>query len=227
MNFLQLVQRVRQEAGASGADTTTVGAQGEWKRLVDWTSTAWVEIQEAEPNWNFMRGQVSFITSPGVRFYPPGIPPVALTDFRRWLPETFRVILNPQQPSTEMFLSVMPFAVFRDTFLFGAFREQRGAPVAISINPADNALALGPLPIGTHNINGGYYRAPQVLLSDTDTPIIPPYYRMIIVYRALQLYGLYEAAQEVVMRADREYRIMLDRLRHDQTQPSMTHRRFL
>ena len=66
MTFLQLVQRTRRECGIAGSGpTTTVNQSGEMARLVDWVQQSWVEIQEEQPDWDFLRNQVSFLTQHG------------------------------------------------------------------------------------------------------------------------------------------------------------------
>ena len=63
MTFLQLVQRTRQECGIAGdGPTTVVGQTKSMKRLVDWVSQSYVEIQEECPDFDFLRKSVSFNT---------------------------------------------------------------------------------------------------------------------------------------------------------------------
>jgi hypothetical protein len=224
LNFIQLVKRLRQEVGASGSDSTVDNAAGEWKRLVDWVSTAWVDIQEDEAEWDFMRGSFSFSTIPGQQDYAPDGAPLNLTDFRRWMNNTFRI--QQTGPGDEMFLTQMPFDLFRDVYKFGSYRDVEAVPYAISVHP-NKSLLLGPKPLGVYTILGEYYKVPQVLELDSDTPNFPERYHMMIVYRAMMSCGMYEAAEEVLGRAKQEHTRMMDIMRPDQLQPVSVNRRFL
>lgn len=224
MNLLQLTQRLRQEGGVSGNDNTVANAAGEWKRLVDWVVDAWVDIQEEETEWDFMREDFSFTTTPGQAEYAPDGAPLSLTDFRRWMNNTFR--LQQTGIGDEVFMSQLPYDNFRNIFQFGTYRDQEAVPYTISIHPS-KSLILGPKPLGAYTVLGQYYKLPETLVDDTDEPSFPERYHMIIVWRALLSYGGFEMAEEAVARANREYLKIMDRLRFDQLQPVQIHRRFI
>lgn len=68
MNYLQLVNRARVECGVSGnALATTQNQTGENARFTSWVSTAYVDVQSAKDDWNFMRGQFNVQINPGVQ----------------------------------------------------------------------------------------------------------------------------------------------------------------
>jgi len=94
MTFLDLVDRLRLEAGASGSGPSTVLNQnGEYERLVLWINTAWNDIQADEQDWQWMRKTVTFTTQNGVPTYSPSL--IGLTDFGMWARDTFRCYQNP------------------------------------------------------------------------------------------------------------------------------------
>ena len=63
MTFLQLINRARQECGVTGPDLTTVtGLTGESLRFYNWINSAWVDIQTAHEDWQFMRLPFQFNT---------------------------------------------------------------------------------------------------------------------------------------------------------------------
>lgn len=218
MDLIQLVKRLRQEAGASGNDGTVVGATGEWKRLVDWTIDAWLDIQEDEPEWDFMQKDISFPTIAGQSTYAPPV------DFRRWMNHNFR--LQQTGPGDEIFMNQLPYDSFRNIFEFGSYRDQEAVPYTISIHPS-KSLILGPKPLGVHTVLGRYYKLPVALVNDADEPDFPERYHMIVVWRALLSYGGYEMAQDSMARAKNEYQKIMDRLKFDQLQPIEVHRRFI
>ena len=58
MNFLELCQRVRQDAGVSGEGPTAVtGQSGILSRIVSWVKQANNEIQLKNKDWRFLWAQ--------------------------------------------------------------------------------------------------------------------------------------------------------------------------
>lgn len=213
MNYLQLCMRLRQEVGASGNDATVAGAKGEWKRLCDWIATAWEDIQEEERSWEFMRKEKAFTTVANQAEYAPDGPELALTDFSHWKNRSFRLYQNTV--GDERFLAQLEYNQFRDQWLFGNNRVTPGVPIAITIAPT-RALILAQPPLDAYTVITEYYALPAKLVDDNDTPSMPERYHMAIVYRAMRHYGMYEAAEEVIARADQEYRRVYERLQWDQ-----------
>src|SRR6267154_3820546 len=63
MSFLAMVRRLHKESGTGGvAPSTTVSQSGDIGNLVDWISTAWMDIQNERTDWFFMRQAILFNT---------------------------------------------------------------------------------------------------------------------------------------------------------------------
>jgi hypothetical protein len=77
-------------------------------------------------------------------------------------------------------------------------------------------LAFGAIPNLAYVIDGEYYTQPVDLVADTDVPLIPARYHMMIVYRAMMYYAGYESAPEVLSRGDFEFRRQYSRMEIDQ-----------
>jgi hypothetical protein len=74
LNFLQLAQKLRQEAGIAGTGpSTTAGQVGELGRVVDWINQAYIDIQEKHDDWNFLRFEFSLPLTIGQAIYPRNI----------------------------------------------------------------------------------------------------------------------------------------------------------
>ena len=74
MNYLQLVNRARVECGVSGASnalTTVQNATGESARMANWINSAWVDIQTAKEDWQWLRTSIEFNTVTQQQFYTP------------------------------------------------------------------------------------------------------------------------------------------------------------
>lgn len=213
MNYLQLCQRLRLEVGASGNDSTVVSASGEWLRLCTWVNQSWIEIQQLYPDWDWMRVEKTFSTIANQAEYDYDAAPLSLTDFARWLDGSFRIYYN--DVGDEHLLQQMDYRAFRDEYLISTHKTTYSYPSVITVSPSDSLILALP-PNDVYTVTGVYYKTPSELTSNTDTPDMPERYHMLIVYRAMQEYGMYEAAQEVIQRGASRYSEMLNKLMNDE-----------
>ncbi len=227
MNFLQLCQSLARESGVSGALTTTFGQIGSLGRIVNWVNDAWNETQTSRDDWDWLRssnilgGGVSFIPALGQATVPLGIAAgqlgVAADSFGKWDRETFRcfttaIFLSTGFPLDETFVDEVPFDTWRNAYMLGAMRNVRTRPYVVAVGP-DQSLNLGPPSNGNYTITGDYWMAPTRMVNDTDVPVgLPEKFHMLIVYRALFKYGFYEAASDVLQRAENEWNSMYRQL---------------
>lgn len=207
--YVQLVDRLRVECGTSGAPLTTLAGQvAEVNRLAGWINQAWMSIQEMHEDWFFLRQGFSFSTTAGLGSYTPlqaGIP--VAPGLGIWKRDSVRIYLNVLGVANEAFLPFQTYDSFRDLWLFGAMRTQQTRPTMFSIDPQFNLL-LGSAPDAVYTINGEYFQAPTRMVADADVPAMPPRWHDLIVYRAMQHYGMYEAAPEVLQRGQSEFNKM-------------------
>lgn len=220
--FLQLVQRLRSEAGVSGADPVTCQNQtGEILRLVRWINDAWLDIQNVHTDWFFLRQPFTFNTNTvtAQQVYSPL--QCNTVNFGNWKKDSCRIYSVPNGVGNEMILPFIGWDEFRNLYLYGTMRELQNRPVLYSIDPQKN-FVLGATPdTSGYTVDGEYYTVATYLVNDTDIPVMPPQYQMAIVYRALMWYGLYEGASEAVERGTSEYKTIMARLQLDQL-PAMT-----
>jgi hypothetical protein len=204
MNFLQLAQTLRQEAGASGNGPSSVtNVTGESKRMADWTSRAWLEIQGMSDVWDFMREQFSFAVPQATGQMSPTA--CGITDFRFWHRETFRCQRTSIGIQDEQWLVEWEYQTFRNTYRFNLQRELQGRPMVFAVFPNGKDVMFGPLPDAQYTVVGEYQRLPIKLVNDNDEPDIPEHLQMAIVYKALEYYGYYESAAEVIQRAQKQF----------------------
>lgn len=217
MNYLQLVNRARQEGGVSGAALLSLGGtvSQETQRFKDWVNEAWRELQIHCKDWDFMRSDFSFDTVAAQQTYVAASLSTPLTSFRNWKRDTFRAYTASVGFGDEQILRFEAWDSFRDLYLYGNQRSTTGRPVLFSIKP-DKSLVIGPVPDAVYTINGEYFRQATDLVGDTDEPGITDEYHMLLVWRALRAYGLYESAAEVVVRADGEIKRLMSKIENDQ-----------
>ena len=214
LSFLQMVKRLRQESATSGSDpVTTVLQTGDIKRLVDWVSTAWMDIQTEKNDWFFMRQPISFNTVAGQSSYTSA--QTGTTSFGNYKRDSFRQYLVSSGFGSEQRLNFMPYDTFRDMYQYATMRTTTQMPVIFTIDPSKNFL-LGPIPNDIYTVNGEGYAMPTEMTLDTDRPTMPSQYHMAIVWRALMYYGQYEAASDAYSHGQNEYRRLMNKLYIDQ-----------
>lgn len=208
------------ECGVSGAALTTLINQPlEIQRLVGWVNAAFLEIQESHADWNFMRESFQFNTVLGQQAYTPvqaGIPVSGTeTVLGNWKKDSFRLYSTAQGVTNENFMPYYYYDTFRNLYQFSSSRLIQTRPIAFTADP-DKNLLLGPVPDGVYTVNGEYFIRPYELVADTDVPVLPSQFHLVIVYRAMMHYGAFEAASEVYQRGLTEFNKMKAKLEIDQ-----------
>lgn len=204
-NFLQLVNRMRQECGVSGNDLTTLqgSISKEAQRCKNWIDEAWMEVQGAHPDWQWMRKSASWATVAGQAVYVVGTD-ISITDLGEWDTGTFRNYVTSVGQRSELFMSRMDYESWRDLYQYGANRYTQSRPIMFSVTPTKD-IGVGPVAADGYTVTADYYSMPAHLSADADIPSIPEQYDMVIIYSAMIKYGLYEVASEVVARGQAGY----------------------
>jgi len=220
VNYLQLVNTARVECGVSGPALTTVQGLtpgGESARMANWVNQAWMDVQTAKEDWQWLREPVQFNLVTQQQEYTPAQAGVGST-FGNWKRDSFRCSSVGQNYADEQLLNYMDYTTFRNLYQYGNMRTTYARPVVVSIAPGgpDKNLAFGSIPDQPYVITAEYYKKPVELEADADEPQIPSRFHMIIVYRAMMYYGGYEAAPEVFARGEQEFKRLMNRLDIDQ-----------
>ncbi len=217
MTFLQLCQRLRSETGISGTGPSTViGQTGDLLRVVQWVSSAYEDIQNARPDWQFAQTSFSFPTISGTATYTPVA--VSITDLLSWKNDDFRVYLAA---ADETFLAYLPWDAFRAAYQFGSLRAQTGKPTVVTTKPNDSII-LWPTPDAVYTIDGQYYKKARTMTANADEPVFKSNFHLAIVWRALMFYGADLGAAEAYAHGEREYNKIMRKLDFDQL-PEITY----
>ena len=219
MNYLQLAQRLAVECGVVGTISSVVGQTGMYAKLINWTNDAWLEIQGMHDNWNWMREPFAFNTVANTGDYSPNsitntVTGLPMTDLRYWWKDTFRCQKVSIGVQDEQWLVEWEYQVFRNTYRFNV--QINGRPVVFAIKPNGKEVMLGQIPDDIYKISGEYQTLPTSLVANTDTPEMPTHLHMAIVYKAMQFYGLYEAAPEVLSKGNTEFSRLMNQLEREQ-----------
>ena len=214
MNFLQLCQRVYQEGGISGDITSVQNQTGEALRVVNWVTAAYQEIMNDQGMvWNFLHPTAVVKLEVGKGEYT--FDELNLAQGVQWDTRSMRVAINDNL-ADETFLLHMGFPAFRDYWLFSSRRTVQSRPLNASVDFSTH-LRIAPLPDQPYNLVLEYQIMPEPLIDNGDVPLLPDRFQMAIVWKALRHYGMFEAAPEVVTRADLEYRTVLQHIYNDQS----------
>ena len=219
MNYLQLINRARVECGVSGASaplTDVTALTGESSRIASWINSAWVDIQTAKEDWQWMRDSVEFTLTTQQQFYTPTEAGVGST-FANWKRDSWRASSVGQNYKDEQLLNYMDYTTFRNLYMYANMRNTYARPVVVTIDP-DKNIGFGTKPDQPYVISGEYYVQPTEFSASTDAPpsVFPTRFHMMIVYRAMMFYGGYESAPEVYQRGEFEFKRLMNRLDIDQ-----------
>jgi len=217
MNRLDLCRRLRREAGISGSDTTpvtTVNQTGDMLKVVEAIDTAYELIQNLHSNWLFLRNEFSFQSIANTQAYTTTA--LGLTEFGDWRKEGgVSCYLTSAGAGGEQWLGYQEWDDFRDYYNFGTRRTLTDQPIHFSIMP-NKALALGPTPNDIYTVSGEYFKRAQAMTANSDEPLIPAKYHMIIMWRGLMLMAQSNNAIERYDKGEKNYKSMLRGLRSDQ-----------
>lgn len=225
-SYLQLCQRVRQEAAISGTGPSAVtGQTGQYAAVVSWVARAWLEIQNEYTNWNFLWDELTFDTVAATQAYTPqknGLDPKRYS-------EDMHLYKKVDGTDDSAWLKQLSWAKFKDTYTVG--EQESGRPKYFAYKP-NNMIAFYPIPDDVFTATVEFYRPPQVLTAGTDVPLIPSEFEDAIIYKALMYWAEYSDATEVFQGSSMNYdRIMnrmmeeqLERMTIDQTPLATTNR---
>lgn len=199
--FLELVQDLQRESGASGSEISSVTGQvGEAQRLVRWIQDSDFYIQNRWLNWKFLWNQVTLSTATGV------VGLAAPTDLNFWDYKTFKINDGGATDEDE------PISVIEHDMIKWQLRDtQQAKPATVIIMP-DNTLEFEPVPDGVFQIKSDYFRKPTKMAANDDVSRIPEDYHQAILGRALILYANYESAPEIKTQGEEIFETFHDRL---------------
>lgn len=213
--FLAGVNLARLECGITSGDLTTLtGLTGKNLQIKTWYNRAWMDIQRRHANWEWMRSSFSFVTVSSQQDYTAA--QAGVTNYGRWLPDTFRSRITASGYATELFLEEWGWEQFRNLYVFGTQRTVTSRPYVFAIKP-NKSISLGPVPNGaTYTITGDYFTNAVALSADADVPGLPDQFVDIIMHRTKMYYGQEEAAQEVFNSGSADFNRMIVELEDDQ-----------
>ena len=221
-------------AGGAAVPSTTVSQTGELARVTNWVSDAYIDIQNRHSeSFRWQRRLFEVVTAAsdgGVYAYDnAGINDVTggasnpIDRFSSWRLDDRvdppRIHLVSAGSATQNWMIWVEWDWFRLVYRTGL--QNPGYPRYITVDPQNN-IVIGPEPNDIYNIQSYYERGPQVLgatntiADDTEVSGMPAQFHKLIVYKALEKYGYFESAGEVIARAQKEGNRMMRQLEGNQ-----------
>lgn len=216
--FLELCNKVRQEAGISGSGPSAVtGQTGQLKKVVDWTSRAWVSIQESRDDWRFLFLDIDFDTEAARAVYERDqIPGHTATPLKRFVGKKVLAYPASESISQSRYVQYLSYQDYKHLYLT---QPETGRPRVWTIKPNGDALFY-PTPNGVYTVAGMEgYALPQVLAANDDVPDIDANHHDVIVYRALMMFAGHEEAQAIYSDASREFQTRMSAMERDYLPP--------
>lgn len=197
--LLSLVNDTERESGTvqkGSRLSTVVGAGGRQEKIVAHVIEAWRLIQNDRTDWAWMRRTVTADLIIGQAEYSAA--DLDIDDFARWEKDgayrkrsPFSIYDAALGRGDESRLLWERYDDWADRYDFGSHDPNR--PSSYAIDP-ERRLCVGPKPDKAYKLRAAYWRTPQILAADGDTPICPAQHHQIIVWRALMLLAGHDEA---------------------------------
>lgn len=189
MNRLELVRRLVYESGATGlAIGTTIGQTGDALNYVNWIDDAYLEIQGLQ-NWPSMWEQAQLTLQAGKSTLAQSL------GHKRYVKDSGRIAGYD--------LEYLPWDEFRQTYK----SLGNNTPSVWTVRP-DRSLAFNAVVAADTTFTVERYRMPGRFTANDEEPLLFTEHRMMIVWRALMLYGGFDEAGVAYKRGASEYALL-------------------
>ena len=161
MNFLEIVKKANIFSGLQGEIDSVLSVRGLQKTLVEFVKTAYIDIQNVSELWSWRYKSVIIPWNSSSTLYTD-------STVEKW---------------TKLFYngSSLKFIEYKDWIMDPP--TDTSVPQSFTIVPESNGIIINP--VGSAMlVNARAYRAIDELSTNTQVPIIPTGYQMIIAYKA-------------------------------------------
>lgn len=188
MNRLDLVRRLIAESGTTSlAIGSTLNQRGDALNFVNWIDDAWLEIQGLL-NWPSLWEDAQVTITAGNSTVAGAL------SHKRYSRDSMRLVTG-ERPN------YLPWDEFRLQY---PIVDSVASVTAWTIRP-DRSIAINSLVDADTVLKVERFRMPGRFATDTDEPLLFAEHHMMIVWRALMLYGSFDEAGVVYKRGAAEY----------------------
>ena len=209
--FLTICQETAREVGIAGTGpASVVGATGEEADVVRWVRDSYIDIQNRNgAHWRWLRHGFTVNTVASQDVYAFGActddeTSALITRFSSWRfqdrQDPPKIFLTSTGLGGERWLIWSKWEWFKQIYKINL--QTDGQPAHITIDPLDR-IVIGPAPNDIYTVSGEYWLSGQVLALDADVPEMPIQFHNLVKYYAIEHYGYFESAPEVLARAEK------------------------
>jgi len=236
MNFLDICKRVDTMSGVQGMIQGVENTIGVQSVIVNAVAEGFLDLQVERLNWIFMRRTAKFGTTPGQYSYSiiEAVGPDATTDlhdptrpynvFGRWqkkhLWDSYFIEADDAAGNitSRKPLRFIDYRTFRSRFLMSGKDPsvKEGKPTFITAHDVTNELILHPTPDKRYWVYADYFVEPQLLTRNSEVPILPASFHLILVYRGLERLANHYSNPSIYQRYSAADAVMLGNLYRDQ-----------
>jgi hypothetical protein len=184
MNYLELCQAVRSRVISQGSGPSSVaGSVGVEADIVDSVRDAWIDIQNyRNTQWDWMRATVTFSTVAGTTTYVRSTVGGLTNRIDKYIKDT--LYLND---GTE-WKKLIPID-YDEFILRHKNDDEQVIPNEFTIRRSDQALIFEE-PDDAYSVSVDYWKTPQILENNTDSPEFDVQWHNLIIYLAIAKLGV-------------------------------------
>lgn len=209
MNYLEICQAVRSRIGLHGTGPSTVVSPTDVEKdIVDAVHDAWVDIQNYRDEWDWMRVTTTFNTVAQKTNYTT----VDIAGPSNRVSHFIKDSLYAYKNSKYELLTYLDENLFEYRHIND---DDDTAPSEYTINRNDQSIEINS-PDAVYPMQVDYYKTPQLLTDNTDTPEMPVRWHLLIVYLAIQKLSSSIASASSGQEFAQAYAVMLGQLMRSQ-----------
>lgn len=205
--YLELARKARVLCGMQGTGPSSVSTvQGPEQALTYFVSDAYVDIQNLREDWTWLEKTQTFSTEANKSTYDSM--DVFFSDtlpVKKYQKDSFIIDAN----STKKYLQFIERGTFERQNLNST---QTGVPTTFTIDPSSFELTFASIPNGTYDISFRYQKNPQILVNDSDIPLMPLAFHLLIAYKAVEKMSIYLGSPEIYSEYAHEATVMMGQL---------------
>lgn len=187
MDYLGLLQRaVRESRVGIPVPSAVTGLSGLAADLARWTAEAWEEIQREnhkQLKCLRVRNFTATALTIGTNSYSitAGSPDLAIANFGAF--DEKSLYTQKSDGSSKQTLTIVDYEEWLKRYKLATLPD--GQP-SIATMPSADTILFNAMPDLAYQFKGDQWRSPQVLSGNTDTPLLPARFHMVIVWEAVK-----------------------------------------
>ncbi len=191
--FLELAQNTRVISGMQGTGpSSVVNQQGIEAVLVQFVKDAYIDVQNLREDWKWMEGSRSFSTQAGKDTYTLfDLFGTTTPSLKKYQYDSFVIADNTGHKTYLQYLerNALESMYMNDT--------TKDMPGFFTEDPSTGYIVLKPIPSDAYAITFRYQKAPEILSTDAQIPLLPVAFHNLILYKAVEKLSAYLGSPQI------------------------------